>query len=171
MALTYKAAVGDFRPKQGETVAATTTITQASSEDLGKLVLRVTVGILIVFHGLALATGDAGIPNNLARWHLPPELMWLGFLVEFGGGLAMIFGAYARLGGLLLGVFMVIAIFMAHLGLMGAQNHLFMVANNPAGNHWDHYFLETQMFYLLGGFTVALLGAGKYGLNIGGNLN
>jgi len=34
-------------------------------------------------------------------------------------------------------------------------------------NHWDHYFLETQMFYLLGGFSVALLGAGKYGLNIG----
>jgi hypothetical protein len=27
------------------------------------------------------------------------------------------------------------------------------------------------MFYLLGGFSVALLGAGKYGLNIGGNWN
>jgi uncharacterized membrane protein YphA (DoxX/SURF4 family) len=112
-----------------------------------------------------------GIPNNLARWHLPTGLMWLGFIAEFGGGLAMILGAYARLGGFLLGVFMVIAIFMAHIGLMGATNHLFMVANNPAGNHWDHYFLETQMFYLLGGFSVALLGAGRYGLNIGGNLN
>ncbi len=152
-------------------MAATTTVTQASSEDLGKLVLRLTVGILIVFHGLALATGDAGIPNNLVRWGLPSDLKWLGFLVEFGGGLGMILGAYARLGGLLLGVFMIIALFMAHIGLMGATNHLFMVANNPAGNHWDHYFLETQMFYLLGGFAVALLGAGKYGLNIGGNLN
>lgn len=152
-------------------MAATTTVTQASSEDLGRLVLRLTVGILIVFHGLALATGDAGIPNNLIRWGLPPDLKWLGFVVEFGGGLAMVLGAYARLGGLLLGIFMIIALLMAHIGLMGATNHLFMVANNPAGNHWDHYFLETQMFYLLGGFSVALLGAGRYGLNIGGNLN
>ena len=142
-----------------------------SNEDLGKLVVRLTVGILIVFHGLALATGDGGIPNNLVRWGLPADLKWVGFLVEFGGGLAMVLGAYARLGGLALGVFMVIALFMAHVGLMGAQNHLFMVANNPAGNHWDHYFLETQMFYLLGGFSVALLGAGKYGLNIGGKWN
>ncbi|HEX3485597.1 MAG TPA: DoxX family protein [Micropepsaceae bacterium] len=142
-----------------------------SNEDLGKLVVRLTVGILIVFHGLALATGDAGIPNNLVRWGLPADLKWIGFLVEFGGGLGMILGVYARLSGFLLGVFMVIALIMAHVGLMGAQNHLFMVANNPAGNHWDHYFLETQMFYLLGGFAVALLGAGRYGLNIGGSLN
>ena len=144
---------------------------QTSNEDLGKLILRVLVGGLIIFHGLALATGDMGIPNNLARWHLPTQLMWLGFIAEFGGGLAMVLGAYARLGGFLVGIFMVIAIFMAHIGLMGAQNHLFMVANNPAGNHWDHYFLETQFFYMFGAFAVGLLGAGKYGLNIGGNWN
>ena len=147
------------------------TAAQSSTDDLGKLVVRLVVGILIVFHGLALATGDMGIPNNLVRWGLPASLMWLGFLVEFGGGSMMILGAYARLGGLLLGIFMVIAIIMAHAGLMGSQNHLFLVANNPAGNHWDHYFLETQMFYLLGGFAVALLGAGRYGLNIGGKWN
>jgi len=149
---------------------AATAVTQ-SNDDLGKLVVRLTVGILIVFHGLALATGDMGIPNNLVRWGLPAGLMWLGFLIEFGGGLMMILGVYARLGGFFLGLFMVVALIMAHVGLMGSQNHLFMVANNPAGNHWDHYFLETQMFYLLGGFAVALLGAGKYGLNIGGEWN
>lgn len=146
-------------------------MTATSNEDFGKLVLRVLVGGLIVFHGLALATGDAGIPNNLARWGLPTQLMWVGFLIEFVGGLGMIVGAYARLGGLLLGTFMVVAIIMAHAGLMGSQNHLLMVANNPAGNHWDHYFLETQFFYLFGAFSVYLLGAGKYGLNMGGNWN
>ena len=150
---------------------ATAAVTQTTNDDVGKLVLRVTVGALIVFHGLALATGDAGIPNNLVRWGLPAELMWIGFLIEFFGGVGMILGVYARLGGFLLGVFMLIALFMAHSGLMGSQNHWFMVANNPAGNHWDHYFLETQMFYLLGAFSVALLGAGRYGLNIGGKWN
>src|SRR5260370_1168188 len=95
--------------------------------------------------------GLAGRIRVMAGRGVPADLKWVGVLVEFGGGLAMILGAYARLGGFALGVFMVIALFMAHVGLMGAQNHLFMVANNPAGNHWDHYFLETQMFYLLGG--------------------
>src|SRR6476620_625673 len=104
--------------KWGETMA---TAVAQSNDDLGKLVLRVTVGALIVFHGLALATGDAGIPNNLVRWGLPAQLMWIGFLIEFFGGLGMILGVYARLGGFLLGVFMLIALFMAHSGLMGSQ--------------------------------------------------
>ena len=132
----------------GETMAA-----QAlqSNEDLGKLIIRVTVGVLIVFHGLAVLTGDPGIPNRLAAWGLPEQLKWLVFFAEFFGGLMMIVGAYARVGGFLVG--------------------LFMVAQNPGGNHWDHYFLDTQMFYLLGGFSVFFLGAGKYGLNMGGEWN
>jgi putative oxidoreductase len=144
---------------------------QSGGEDLGKVILRVLVGGLIIFHGLALATGDMGVPNNLARWHLPTQLMWIGFLAEFVGGLAMVLGAYARLGGLTVGVFMLIAIIMAHSGLMGSANHWFMVGNNPGGTHWDHYFLETQFFYMFGAFAVALLGAGRYGLNIGGRWN
>ncbi len=64
---------------------ATAAIAQ-SNDDLGKLVVRLTVGSLIIFHGLALATGDMGIPNNLVRWGFPASLSWLGFIVEFGGG-------------------------------------------------------------------------------------
>jgi len=142
-----------------------------SNEDLGKLILRVTVGGLIMFHGIALATGDTGIPNRLVAWGFPEQLMWLGFIAEFFGGLGMVLGVYARLGGFLVGTFMVIAIIMSHIGLMNSQNHLFMVANNPAGNHWDHYFLETQAFYLFGAYAVFFLGAGKLGLNKGGAWN
>jgi hypothetical protein len=46
------------------------------------------------------------------------------------GGLGLILGVYARLGGFALAVFMMMALFMAHSGLMGSQNHWFMVANN-----------------------------------------
>jgi len=76
-----------------------------------------------------------------------------------------------NLGGLAVGFFMVAALIMSHIGLMNSQNHLFMVAQNPGGNHWDHYFLDTQMFYMLSSFAVYFLGAGKYGLNIGGKWN
>jgi putative oxidoreductase len=153
----------------GETMSAVPA--QTSNEDLGKLVLRVMVGALIIFHGLAVLTGDPGIPNRLVAWGLPADLKWLGFIAEFGGGVAMVLGAYARLGGLAVGFFMVAAIIMSHIGLMNSQNHLFMVAQNPGGNHWDHYFLDTQMFYMLSSFAVYFLGAGKLGLNIGGKWN
>ena len=106
-----------------------TTMTATTNDDLGKLILRVLVGGLIVFHGLALATGDAGIPNNLARWGLPTQLMWVGFLIEFVGGIGMIVGAYARLGGLLLGLFMVVALIMAHAGLI--HHRISMVLMKP----------------------------------------
>jgi putative oxidoreductase len=142
-----------------------------TNEDLGKLIIRLTVGTLILFHAFAFLTGDTGMPNALQAWGLPTYLAWLGFLAEFGGGLAMVLGAYARLGGLGVGVFMLMALIMRHIGLMGSQNHLFMVAGVTPQSHWDHYFLETQVFYLLGSFSVALLGAGRYGLNKGGDWN
>jgi putative oxidoreductase len=142
-----------------------------STEDLGKLVVRVTVGSLILFHAFAFLTGDTGMPNALTAWGLPPYLAWLGFLAEFAGGAAMVLGVYARLGGFMVGSFMIIALIMRHVGLMGAQNHLFMVAGVTPQSHWDHYFLETQFFYLLGSYAVALLGAGRYGLNIGDKWN
>src|SRR5258705_11025166 len=127
-------AVPKLKPNMGETMAATAI---QANEDMGKLILRVTVGALIVFHGLALATGDAGIPNRLVAWGLPAQLMWLGFIAEFFGGLMMILGVYSRLGGLLVGGFMCMGLFFADFGLMGLENHLFLVGNEPGGNYWD----------------------------------
>src|SRR5258705_7059344 len=100
----------------GETMAA-----QAlqSNEDLGKLIIRVTVGVLIVFHGLAVLTGDPGIPNRLAAWGLPEQLKWLGVFAGFFCRLMMITGAHARGRGFLLGVFLAMAIVLLPIGLMG----------------------------------------------------
>jgi putative oxidoreductase len=148
-----------------------TAMAAQSNEDLGKLIVRVTVGVLISFHALSFATGDFGMMARVSAWGLPAQLAWVAFVMEFGGALMVIFGIYARLGGLLIGIFMVSAIILAHLGLHGSQNHLFAVGQNANGTHWDHYALETQMFYLLGGFAIYLLGAGRYGLNIGGGWN
>ena len=140
-------------------------------DDLGKLVIRVTVGSLILFHAFAFLTGDPGMFNAMDAWGLPRYLAWLGFFAEFGGGLAMVLGAYARAGGFAVGSFMVAAVIMRHIGLMGSQNHIFMVAGVAPNAHWDHYFLDTQMFYMLASYSVALLGAGRYGLGKGGKWN
>jgi putative oxidoreductase len=46
-------------------------------EELGKLILRLTVGILMLMHGLAKITGGvSGIGGMLQRVGLPDELAW-----------------------------------------------------------------------------------------------
>ena len=45
------------------------------------------------------------------------------------------------------------------------------LAVNRVGIYATLVALETQMFYMLGAFAVALLGAGRHGLNIGGKWN
>lgn len=142
-----------------------------ASEDLGKLFVRLPVGILILFHVHSFLNGDPGIPTRVAAWGLPPSFAYIGAGMEGVGAILVILGVYARIGGLAIGTFMLLAIIMAHSGLMGQPNHLFMVGPAPAGPAPDHYFLEAQTFYLFGAFAVFLLGPGKFGLNIGGRWN
>src|SRR5260221_11493946 len=98
-------ATSNVPTKMGETMSAAAA--QSNNEDLGKLVLRVTVGALIIFHGLAVLTGDPGIPNRLVAWGLPADLKWLGFLAEFVGGVGMVLGPLSRLRRRCAGVFLV----------------------------------------------------------------
>jgi putative oxidoreductase len=140
-------------------------------ENLGRLLVRLPVGILILFHVNSFLHGDPGIPSHVAAWGLPAFFAWIGVGMEGIGALLAILGIYARVGGLLIGLFMLAAFVMAHAGLMGQPNHFFMTGPAPAGPVNDHYMLESQMFYFLGGFAVFLLGAGRFGANIGGRWN
>ncbi|MEA3198421.1 MAG: putative oxidoreductase [Gammaproteobacteria bacterium] len=136
------------------------------ADDIGKLLLRMTVGFLLLFHAYGFMRGDPGIPNAVAAWGLPGIFAEVGFLLELIGAVLIILGVYTRAGALSIVTFMVIGLIMYHVaeitGLRGSGNHLFMLGKNPAGTHPDKYFLETQMFYLFGGLAVALLGSGRY---------
>jgi len=73
-------------------------------------------------------------------------------------GVAMVLGAYARLGGFLLAVHD-----HCHHHAMpddGLQNHLFMIANNPAGNHWTIISWRRRCF-ISRWFLVACLAQGN----------
>jgi len=71
--------------------------------------------------------------------------------------LLVIFGIYARIGGLLIVVHMLFALGLAHI----PDGHLTMIGQ---GGAWA---LETQAFFLFGGLSIALFGSGRFGLNIG----
>lgn len=134
--------------------------TLAVLEDLGKLVARLTVGILMLFHGWNYLRGDRQIFEIVKSHGLPEAVGYLAVIGLVIAPLCAILGIYTRIAGALIALFLVCGILLFHMG------HLFMLAPKR-----DAYYLETQVFFLMGGLVVALLGAGRFGLGIGGIWN
>jgi putative oxidoreductase len=120
----------------------------------GKLVLRLTVGVLMLFHGVAKLGGGSldFISAQLAGLGLPGFIAWGVFVGEIVAPLLLILGVYARLGGLLAVINMLFAIGLVHMG------DLFALTDHGG------YRLETQAFYLFGALAVLLLGSGRYAI-------
>lgn len=124
-----------------------------SRDDLGKLLLRVTVGVLILLHGIAkIRYGIGGIERMLIANNMPGFLAWGVYIGEVIAPVLMILGFYARAGGLIVAMSMVIALLLAHSNQIGSFN---------AQGIWA---LELQGMFLIGALTVGLIGAGRYSL-------
>jgi putative oxidoreductase len=148
----------------------TTTMVGSASEahaadirqDVAKLVLRVTVAVLILLHTWAVVNGEQAIRDTLMRWNLPVALAWAAVIFEGIAPIMVILGVYARIGAWMMTFWMVMAFVLAHID----TGHIFELAQNGVG--WR---VENPFFFLACSFCVALLGAGRYGLNIGGQWN
>ncbi|HEY4559955.1 MAG TPA: DoxX family protein [Lysobacter sp.] len=125
-----------------------------TQHDIGKLLLRVTLGVLVLLHGLAkLNGGMAGIVRMVEARGFPGALGYGVLLGEVVGPLMLIAGFHARIGGALVFVNMLFAIVLVHLGQLGSFN---------SQGGWA---LELQAMYLVGGLAVALLGPGRFSVN------
>src|SRR5690242_15389302 len=123
------------------------------SNDAGKLVLRLTLGVLLLLHGAhKILTGIAPIQAMIAAHHLPDFIGYFVYAGEVLAPLLIILGILTRIGGALIVINMIVAI-----ALVGTSN-LFTL--NGAGG----YALELEALYLFGGLAVALLGAGRIAL-------
>jgi putative oxidoreductase len=125
------------------------------NESTGKLVLRVTLGCLILVHGIAkLVNGIDWLDGVLANAGLPAFLKYGAYVGEVLAPLAVIAGFYARIGAWLIAVNMLFA-----LGLVHAAE-LFALDAQGGG-----LALETQYMFLFGAIAVALVGPGRYAVN------
>lgn len=125
--------------------------TGSISEDFGKLILRVTLAALILFHGISKIIGGAAyITGAVAGAGFPPALGYLVYVGEVIAPLLVLFGIWARLGGLVLAINMVVAILLVH------TSQFFTMAETGG------WALELQGMYLAAALAVALLGAGRY---------
>ena len=126
------------------------------ADDAGKLILRLTVGILLLLHGVAkISSGVSGISGMLTRVGLPAELAYGVYIGEILAPLLVIFGFYARIGALIIVVNMLFAIGLVHM------KDLFVVTKTGG---WG---IELQAFFLLTALVVALIGPGRYAVNRG----
>lgn len=122
--------------------------------DLGKLLLRLALGLLILLHGIAKLKGGIGGIAGMVEAHGLPGILGYGVLVgEVLAPILVLVGAYARIGGLLILVNMLVAIALVHLGQLGQLNEQ------------GGWALELQGMYLAAAAAVALLGPGKYSVN------
>jgi putative oxidoreductase len=124
------------------------------SDDAGKLVLRLTVGILILFHGVAkllnFSTATAGITKQVLAMGLPDFVAYGVFVGEVVAPVLLILGIFARLGGLLVVANMIFALVLVH------TSQLLMLSKQGG------WLLELQGFYLLGGLAIYFLGSGRF---------
>lgn len=131
------------------------------SDDTGKLVLRVALGVLILLHGIAkLSSGVGFISGQLAAQGLPGALAYFVFIGEILAPVLLIAGIYTRPAAWIVVINMLVAIWLVH------TKQLFGI-NKQGG--WE---LELQGMYLFSALAVALMGAGRFSVGgTGGRYN
>jgi putative oxidoreductase len=127
-------------------------ILSSLSPDTGRLILRLSVGGLLLFHGLAKIMHPGSlefIGGMLTSNGWPASLAYGVYVGEVVAPLMVIVGYQARVGGLLIVFNMSLAIFLAHSG------DFFSLSEHGG------WAIELQMFYLLSALAVVFLGSGK----------
>ncbi|KPQ30729.1 MAG: putative oxidoreductase [Marinobacter excellens HL-55] len=121
--------------------------------DLGKLIVRLTLGGLLLFHGISkLLNGVGFIEGQLASHGLPTILAYGVYIGEVIAPLMVLLGYQTRIGALIIIFNMIVAIALVH-------GHQLLTLSNNGG-----WALELQGFFLFIALAVLFLGPGKYKL-------
>ncbi|WP_421919253.1 DoxX family protein [Marinifilum sp.] len=122
-------------------------------ENLGKLILRISVAGLMLPHGIhKLMHGIDGVKYVLGQASMPQVLSYGVYIGEIVAPLLMILGLYARVSGLLIAFTMFIATVAAH------GHELF------AFTKYGGLVVELNALYFFAALAVALIGPGKFSL-------
>ena len=85
------------------------------NEDIGKLILRVSIAVLMLFHGFAkLQNGIDGIKFLVTSAGLPEFFAYGVFLGEVVFPILIILGLFTRISSFFFAFTMVFAVFLAH---------------------------------------------------------
>lgn len=124
--------------------------------DIGKLILRLVLGITVLLHGIAKLTGGIGfISGVVTKAGLPAFLAYGVYVGEVIAPVLVILGWYSRIGAVVIAVNMLFAIALVHAGEVFALGQT------------GGWALELQGLLLFNAVAVSLLGPGRFAINSG----
>jgi putative oxidoreductase len=123
-------------------------------EDIEKLIARVGLGILMLFHGIDKALhGLSGIEGILGAHDMPDIVVYGVYIGEIVAPVLLIIGLFTPLAALAIVINMLMAILLVY------SDAIFSVTEHGA---WR---IEVPMLYLTGAVVIALLGPGRVSLD------
>lgn len=133
----------------------TTRTLRFATDDHGKLILRVALAILLLFHGISKLSGGIGfITGMLEKAGVPGVLGYLVYVGEVVAPVLLLIGLFTRAAAVVVAINMVVALLLVHTGQ-------FFTLSDTGG-----WALELQGMYLATAIAIALLGAGRF--SVGG---
>lgn len=133
------------------------TTTSSSRDDAGKLVLRLTVALLLGFHGVSkLKHGIAWMAGPLGAHHLPLFAGYGVYVAEVIAPVLLILGIFTRPAGVVIAFEMVMALVLV------VQGKAFELQAQGGG-----LGAELQFLYLFASLAIAFLGSGRFAISKG----
>ncbi len=126
----------------------------AKNHDLGLMILRISLGMLMLLHGIAkIQNGTGFIEGVFEKNGLPSFLAYLVYLGEIIAPLMLIVGYRTRLAALLLAGTMVVVVMTAAMDKIGKLTEV------------GAWALEVQALFFFGALALWFTGGGKFGMS------
>jgi putative oxidoreductase len=124
-----------------------------NADDLGKLLLRVVLGVLILLHGISkIVAGPDFVISTATNAGLPAAIGYLVYLGEVAAPILLILGIWSRLAALVIAGNMLFAVYLVHMKQL-------LTLNDQGG-----WALELQGMFLVAALALICLGAGRFSL-------
>ena len=126
------------------------------NQDLAKLLLRITCGGILLFHGVHKVFVEVDhVKVMLKNVGLPEALAYGSIIGEFVAPIFVLLGFKTRLAALVIAFNMLMSILIGHRDIMFSIND------------YGGWMIETNMLYLMTAVIIFFSGAGKYSVSKG----
>jgi putative oxidoreductase len=126
------------------------------NDDLARLILRLTCGGILIFHGIfKIFTNIEHVKNIVVAAGLPAVIAYGSIIGEAIAPVFVIVGFKTRLAAIIIAVNMLMTILLAHLDIAFSVND------------YGGWMIETNMLFLLTALALVFTGAGRYSISKG----
>ena len=126
------------------------------NSDLAKLLLRITCGGILLFHGIHKVFVEIEHVKVIVKNAGLPEFMAYGNIIgEFVAPIFVLLGYKTRIAALIIAFNMLMSVVIAHPDIVFSIND------------YGGWMIETNMLYLMTAVALVFSGAGKYSLSGG----